>query len=227
MLAHSPAVLVFDVNETLSDFAALRQRFNDVGAEDDLVPLWFAAVLRDGFAITAAGGYADFADIARDNLRQLLSGAPWEHDRLESAISHVMSGFAELDVHQDVPDGVRTLHAAGFRLVTMTNGSAPLTERLLTRAGVRGCFGELWDVTGPRRWKPHPRAYRYATERAGVRPDEAMLVATHPWDVDGAQRAGLRGAWLRRGTATGAYPRSMTAPALQAEDMRELALLLR
>ncbi|WP_327311946.1 HAD hydrolase-like protein [Streptomyces sp. NBC_01235] len=73
-------------------------------------------------------------------------------------------------------------------------------------------------------WKPHPRAYRYAVEHARVRPEQAMLVATHPWDVDGAQRAGLSGAWLRRGRT--AYPSSLTEPALAAEDRAELARLL-
>jgi hypothetical protein len=29
-----------------------------------------------------------------------------------------------------------------------------------------------------------------------VEPMDAMLVAVHPWDIDGAQRAGLAGAWI-------------------------------
>ncbi|MGW3354401.1 haloacid dehalogenase type II [Streptomyces bungoensis] len=226
MPAHRPAVLVFDVNETLSDLGALRQRFEAVGARADLMPLWFAGVLRDGIAVTAAGGCAGFMDLARDNLRLLLAGAAVDRDRLEEAVSHVLSGFAELDVHPDVAEGVRGLRAAGYRLVTMTNGSAGHTEELLTRAGVRDCFSALLDVAGPGRWKPHPDAYRCAAERAGVRPAEAMLVATHPWDVDGARRAGLDGAWLRRGTDPAVYPRSLTAPTLIADDTADLARVL-
>lgn len=43
-----------------------------------------------------------------------------------------------------------------------------------------------------------------------MRLGDAMLVAVHPWDVDGAARAGMRTAWLdRRGTA---YPSYFTAP---------------
>jgi len=48
-------VVVFDVNETLSDMAPLAQRFADIGAPPALARLWFAALLRDGFARTAAG----------------------------------------------------------------------------------------------------------------------------------------------------------------------------
>ena len=54
-------VVVFDVNETLSDMAPLADRFADVGAPPALARLWFAALLRDGFARTAAGESERFA----------------------------------------------------------------------------------------------------------------------------------------------------------------------
>jgi hypothetical protein len=60
-----PSVAVLDVNETLTDMSPLRARLVDVGASGALFDAWFAATLRDGFAVTAAGGYAEFADIAR------------------------------------------------------------------------------------------------------------------------------------------------------------------
>lgn len=51
-----PSVIAFDVNETLSDMAPMARRFTDVGALDFLATVWFTALLRDGFALTAAGG---------------------------------------------------------------------------------------------------------------------------------------------------------------------------
>lgn len=219
-----PQVLIFDVNETLSDLTPLRTRFEDVGAPADLMPTWFAGVLRDGFALTAAGAYADFSSVAVDVLRGLLPGVPGWHGDVAAAARHILDGFAGLDVHPDVPDGVRRLSEAGFRLVTMTNGSSELTEQLLARTGLRDRFEALLDVRGPRRWKPSPAAYRYAVEQVQVRPQEAVLVAVHPWDVDGALRAGLRGAWLRRNAS--AYPQTMSPPTYSAQDLRELAELL-
>ncbi|MFJ7767875.1 haloacid dehalogenase type II [Streptomyces sp. NPDC097107] len=221
MPADRPQVLVFDVNETLSDLTPLRARFEDVNAPGHLLPTWFAGVLRDGFALTAAGAYADFASIAHDGVRALLSGLEgWTGDA-EAAARHILDGFAHLDVHPDVPDGIRKLSEAGYRLTAMTNGSVAMAERLLDRAGVLDRFEALSDVGGPRRWKPGPAAYLYAVERVGVRPDQALMVAVHPWDIDGAQRAGLDGAWLRRGASV--YPRAMTPPRYRAQDLRELA----
>ena len=214
--------VVFDVNETVSDMTPLRDRFEEVGAPADLMPTWFAGVLRDGFALAAAGAYADFADIARDGIRTLLASFDGRGgDEADEAARHILEGMAELPVHPDVPGGVHALRRAGFRLVTMTNGSSELTDGLLKRAGVRDQFDALLAVNGPRCWKPAPDAYRYAVRRAGVRPGEALLVAVHPWDVDGAQRAGLAGAWLRRGTVH--YPETMSRPKWIAEDLEELA----
>lgn len=220
-----PKVLVFDVNETLSNMAGMRSRLASVGVARTAFPRWFAGVLRDGFALTAAGGYADFADVARDGLRALT--AETEGPALtDDAIEHVMGGFTELEVHPDIPAGVRALHEAGFRLATMTNGSVAVTEALLERAGLRDHFELLLDVRGPRCWKPAPRAYQYAIDALDVAPADAMLVAVHPWDVDGGVRAGLCGAWLRRGTPPAAYPSVMKPPTLVADDLLEVSQLL-
>ncbi|MFC4496534.1 haloacid dehalogenase type II [Streptomyces ovatisporus] len=213
--------VVLDVNETLSDFAPLRRRFEETGAPGDLMPTWFAGVLRDGFALTAAGTYADFADLARDGLRALLAQTGGRTGDVDEAAAHILGGLARLEVHPDVPEGVRLLKEAGHRLVTMTNGDPTLTVGLLERAGICGQFDAILGVSGPRRWKPAPEAYHYAVRSVDVRPCEAVMVAVHPWDVDGAQRAGLRGAWLRRGSVH--YPRVMSQPAWTAEDLAELA----
>jgi 2-haloacid dehalogenase len=217
-------VVLFDVNETLSDMTPLRQRFAAVGAAPELFSNWFAATLRDGFALTAARGYAGFREVAAAALRSLLEQSRhWTGDPAAAA-EYILDGFAELDVHPDVPDGVRRLSAAGFRLATLTNGAAQLTAALLTRAGIREGFEALLDVGVPRAWKPAAAAYQYALDVLEVQPAEALLVAVHPWDVDGARRAGLGAAWLRRGAAT--YPDVMSAPSLIAADVRDLAHLL-
>lgn len=64
----------------------------------------------------------------------------------------------------------------------------------------------------------------FALDQAGVAAEAALLVAVHPWDIDGARRAGLGGAWLRRGTT--AYPAAMTPPTMTADDLIAFAGLL-
>jgi 2-haloacid dehalogenase len=198
-----PEVVVFDVNETLSDMAPLAGRFSEVGAPAALAELWFAALLRDGFARTAAGESERFAVLAESGLQVVLHGL--ELDRpLNAAVAHILDGFAALSVHPDVPDGVRALKARGLRLVTMSNGAAAVAEKLLDAAGLRGEFEHVLSVEDAGVWKPAPGSYGYVAGVCGVAPADLLMVAVHPWDLDGAARAGLRTAWIDR---TGApYP---------------------
>jgi 2-haloacid dehalogenase len=207
-------VYVFDVNETLSDLSPMGTRFAEVGLPPTAAQLWFAALLRDGIGVAAAGGLVRFADAARGVLAPMLPGDP-------DAVEHVMAGFLELSVHLDVPDGVRALRAAGHRLATLSNGAASVADGLLGRAGIRDQFEALLSVEDAGVWKPARAAYLYAVDRLGIPPAAATLVAVHPWDIDGAARAGLRTAWINR--AGGSYPAHLTPPERTVTTLAELA----
>ena len=222
--AGRPSVLLFDVNETLSDMSSLGRRFEDVGAPAHLARTWFAGLLRDGFALTVVDACAPFARIAAASLRVVLHGLPLSLST-DDAVEHVMAGFRGLPVHPDVPDGVRALGDLGIRLVTLSNGATSVAEELFDRAGIRGSFEALLSVEDAGVWKPAPGAYAYALERCGVDPSDAMLVAVHPWDVDGGARAGLGTAWLDR--TRGPYPEFFRAPDLAPRSLVELADQLR
>ncbi|HEU4513585.1 MAG TPA: haloacid dehalogenase type II [Nocardioidaceae bacterium] len=216
-----PSVVVFDVNETLSDLRPLARRFEGVGAPASLATLWFASVLREGFALTAAGASARFADIGREMLLDLL---PDSVEDRAAAVEHVLGGFMDLDVHPDVVPGVRALRDAGLRLVTMSNGASAVAERLLDRAGVRDEFEQLLSVEDAGVWKPAADAYRFVAERCSVGVEQLVMVAVHPWDTDGAARAGLRTAWVDRDGRH--YPQYATPPTWTVPSVEALATVL-
>jgi 2-haloacid dehalogenase len=215
-----PQLLVFDVNETLSDMAPMADRFAEVGAPSQLARSWFAGVLRDGFALTVNHVNPAFAELASGALRQVLAGERLNRG-IDEAVDHVMSGLGALSVHADVVPGVEALAEAGIRLVTLSNGSASIARQLLLEAGILDRFENLLSVEQAGIWKPAPEAYGYALRECRVDPDDAMLVAVHPWDTDGAQRAGLAAAWINRGGAS--FPAVFEPPAIQVSSMTELA----
>lgn len=215
----APSVIVFDVNETLSNMSPMGERFAEVGVPAQLAKLWFATLLRDGFAITAAGGNGAFAEIGAEALRGMLATSDSAMD-LDQAVEHVMAGMAGLGLHPDVPEGVRSLRKAGYRLVTLTNGSAQVAERLFTPAGIRDEFERLLSVADAPGWKPAPAAYHYAAAACGVDLGEMLLVAVHPWDIHGAARAGLGTAWINRSGAK--YPNYFAAPDYTVTSLVEL-----
>lgn len=213
-------VVVFDVNETLSDMAPMSRRFAEIGAPELAAKVWFASLLRDGFALTAAGGFEHFAALGEGALRSVLAGVTLDRD-IDDAVDHVMQGFMSLGVHPDVVDGVRRLRAAGLRLVTLTNGSTDVGDHLLTEAGIRDHLELLLSVDAAGVWKPGLASYQYAARTCDVAVEQMMLVAVHPWDIDGAARAGMRTAWINR---TGVvYPAYFMPPEVTVTALTELA----
>lgn len=215
-----PSLIIFDVNETLSDMSPMSTRFEDVGAPAHLAPTWFAGLLRDGFALTVVDSGDAFAHIATESLKTVLHGLPLNRGT-DEAIAHIMEGFLGLSVHPDVAEGIRALKGLGIRLVTLSNGSASVAEGLLDRAGLGEHFERLLSVEDAGRWKPALQAYAYALQQCGLEVDDAMLVAVHPWDIDGASRAGLATAWVNR--TGGPYPGYFEAPDVTATSLTELA----
>lgn len=220
----APSVAVFDVNETLSELAGLVPRLTEAGGDPAVLPVWFAATLRDGFALTAAGGYADFFDIAIPTLAALLSSAAGLHDSPRAVAERVVRSMAELDLHPDVADGLKMLHGAGVRIVTLSNGASRVAESLLERAGLRDLVEQCLSVSDASRWKPAPEAYALAATRCGVEARDLALIAVHPWDIDGALRSGLRAGWLSRDGA--GYPPFFRAPEASGHTLSELAARL-
>jgi 2-haloacid dehalogenase len=220
-MAARPSVVVFDVNETLSDMEPLRTRFVDIGAPGHLLERWFAATLRDGFALTAAGAYAEFSEVAAASLRVALAGVDGLLRDVDEAVGFILAGFPELDVHPDAPDGMRKLHRAGLRLVTLTNGSVPLSEGMLSRAGVLELLECRMSVSEAHRWKPAAEPYRYAAAQCGVSVDQMALISVHPWDTDGAQRAGLTTGWVNRKDHP--YPQCFLPPDVTGTDLPAVA----
>ena len=215
-----PQVVMFDVNETLSDTAALTARFEEVGAPGHLAATWFAQVLRDGFALTATGDNAPFATIADALLDDALSGVKLTRAD-EDARSYLLDSFAAIPLHPDVAPGLQALAAAGQRLVTLTNGAQTSSARLLAAAGVDGLVEHLLSVEDAPTWKPGPSSYRWAAEQCSVEPSKVMLVAVHPWDIHGAHHAGLRTGWVNRDSRP--YPSHFAAPDLEVTSVVDLA----
>jgi 2-haloacid dehalogenase len=222
MSATSP-VLVFDVNETLSDMSPLAARFVDVGASASTAQLWFSWVLRDGFALTVAGESKPFATVGEELLRVLLPTAVLNRP-VEEAVEHVMAGMHCLDLHPDVAPAIRELAEDGHRMVTLSNGSTSIAEELLATASLVELFERLLSVEAVGVWKPAAEAYRYAARVCEVDPADMMLVAVHPWDVDGAARAGLSTVWLDRSESH--YPATFTPPTHTVASLEELSDIL-
>jgi 2-haloacid dehalogenase len=203
--------VVFDVNETLFSLDRIGTAFRDAGLDPALVPVWFAGVLRDGFALTALGEFRPFAEVGVEVLRGLDERAD------ERAAKTVVAAMRELRPHPDVPAALERLHDAGVPTATLTNGSVPTVQAMLDGAGLSGFIGRNLSIEAVRRWKPAPEPYRHAAEDLGLPPASLVLVASHPWDCAGARAAGLRSAWVWRSRPH--WPAVFATPDFRGPDL--------
>jgi 2-haloacid dehalogenase len=101
--------------------------------------------------------------------------------------------------YPEVPDALRRLKAAGFRLFSLTDNTAAISGRQLTHGGVVGLFDRRFSVDDTaKRHKPAPQAYAEVTDALEASPSEMCLVACHTWDTIGAQSAGWQAGLIKR-----------------------------
>ncbi len=190
-MAGPPDVIAFDVVETLFSLNSLEPLLTAAGGEPSTLDRWFRQLLGDGFALTAAGDYRSFSDVARAGLLTVL---PHAHDR---DVDVVMAGLTELEAHPDsAPAMGRSVE--GARVIVITNGSARSTQKLLGRGGLDAFVDTVVSVTDAKAWKPAAAPYLQAASALGVPPERLAMATVHPWDVHGAHQAGLTTGWCNR-----------------------------
>ena len=221
-----PQVAFLDVNETLSDLTSVTGAFEAVGLTAEHVRTWYLSVLRDGFASTVLGdnlGYSVIgAEIARGLIREV---DPARSDAaVDEGASSIMSAMVAAEPHSDVVPGIVALADTGVRVMTLSNGSADVAKALLASTPAHASIAGYLSVVDAGAWKPAPASYRHGLREAGVPAADALMVAVHPWDLEGARRVGLRTAWINRSGAR--WPSLFAPPDVQADSLTQLAGLV-
>lgn len=189
-------VLVFDVNETLLDVAALDSLFREIFGNASVRREWFGQMLQSAFVSTITGTYRDFGTLAMGALSMVAE----RHARTvtDEQRSQLRDGMRQLPPHPEVRQALEHLRSSGCRLATLTNSTLEVGEAQLANAGLRDLLEQTLSADTVRRLKPAPEPYRMAAQRLGVDIDDIRLVAAHAWDVTGALSAGCAAAFVAR-----------------------------
>jgi 2-haloacid dehalogenase len=190
--------LVFDVFGTLVDWrSGVAQAFAASGVGGDAEPLADAwrARYRPILAEVNAGArpWGDFDALHLATLDGLLA----EHGMdlpLEDR-QRLVRAWHRLDPWPDVRPALEALRSRRV-VAALSNAHVALLVDLARHGDLR--FDCLLSAELARAYKPAPEAYRTAARLLGVEPAELMLVAAHPWDLDGARAVGLRTAFVDR-----------------------------
>ncbi len=202
-----PETVAFDIIGTVFPLEPLRTGLMALGLPRSALETWFAAGLRDAFAISAAGRFQPLTTVLEGALDQVLG--EYRLDASARAKRLLIGQMQALPARPDAREAFETVLDAGMRLIAFSNGAEQATITLLRRARLLHLVDTVVSVEPVRAFKPRPEVYRYAARMAQTRPGRMALVAIHPWDIQGAAAAGWTTAFV---AAERPYPRAMHSP---------------
>jgi putative hydrolase of the HAD superfamily len=204
-------VVLFDLDDTLLDSTSCAARcWDECSAQ---------------FAATAGVDHARLA-AAIHQARSWFWSDPDRHRRERTDMVSAWSKIAERALHElgcdtaighaigadyaarrsageklfsDALPTLTALIASGFRLGLVTNGDAAIQRSKIARHALAPYFASVVIEGEFGRGKPDAEVYGHVLAQLGVAPSGVWMVGDNlEWDVTGAQRAGLRGAFLDR-----------------------------
>jgi 2-haloacid dehalogenase len=208
--------VVFDLNLTLVDPTVLAQPLGDSAQAEELVFAAFDTAVAQAMAITLTGAHAEFRELVDAALRRALALAG--HDQALAADALALLG--SMPAFIEAPGALEHLRGEGLALGVLSQSSTSAADQVLRFAGLRDRIDLVIGADEVGAFKPHPRAYATAVERAGVPADEICFVAAHWWDVMGAARAGLRTGWVARRER--ALLATVPEPTVRGRDLAEV-----
>lgn len=214
-----PRILVFDVNETLLNLTVLEPHFERVFGDKAMLHEWFNQVIQFAEALTLAGDYRNFSEVARAAL-EMTAEAHSVRLSPEDA-REIMGGMRNLPAHAEVPQALSRLKSAGFRMVTLTNSPQGIVDAQMMQTNLQEYFERNFSVETVRKYKPAPEPYRMVATELGVPVSQLRMVAAHAWDVGGAMRAGYAAAFVAR-LGKAVFP-LFPKPDLIGSDLAEVA----
>ena len=207
--------VLFDALGTLFHLTPLEEK---LGGKAEL-DAWFERLLQSAAALTLAGEWQPFEELAQSVLKTALARGEKDVDA-----DAVLAELKRLPPYPDAGPAIATLTEAGISVGVLTNGGERQTRRLLEAAGLDERVDEVVSAEELELYKPHPALYVHAADRIGAELSRTTLIAAHAWDVVGAKQAGLWGVWVDRLEHEWPFPKGK--PRRTASDLEQAVALV-
>ena len=210
--------VIFDVNETMLDLGALDPLFARWFGDPIARKEWFAQTLHFAMTLAATREFRSFGEVGAAALAELARRRGMSLP--DDAAARLREAMLRLPAHHDVVPALRMLRDAGLVTAALSNNPLPVVQEQLHHAGLSPLFAEIMSVDEAGALKPAPEVYDFAVRRLDLPPGSIWMVAAHGWDIAGATRAGLRGAFVAR---PGQSPDPFAPPEIIADDLLAIA----
>jgi 2-haloacid dehalogenase len=213
--------LAFDMYGTLVDPMRIWKQLGSYLPHDAqrIAEMWRQKQLEYTFRLTAMERYEDFEQVTRKALDYALDAAGCDLDRQQK--NTLMTQYNDLERFADVEPGLQRLKAAGYNMVVFSNGSPAMLTSIMDAAGLQAYFTGFVSVDEIQVYKPSPRVYRHVANRLGRPIETVRLISSNPFDVIGAEAAGMQASWVNR--SGGVFDTLAPPPSSIVRSLIELA----
>ena len=183
--------ILLDIDGTLIDS-------NDANAR-----CWMEALLAHGLEINYIK-LREAVGMGGDNLLPKLAHLDAESD-LGKAVSETRSQILKSKYMPDfkafpqVKELLTRLHSDGYQLIVATSAKSDEAEALLALTGARELIDEIATTEDAKNSKPDPDILHAALQKSGLAANEVIMLGDTPYDVEAAQKAGIKSLGVRCG----------------------------
>ena len=191
------STLLFDSYSTLVDVDAAEQALADRVADPEPVSkVWRARSLEYTMVANHIDAYQPFYEMNRDALQYALDAT--DEDLSTEKRDEILAVYHELDVFDDVREGLERFRDAGYDCYVLSNGNPEMLDSLVDHADIEGLVVDTISADEVELFKPHVDLYHHAADRTDTPVEELAHVTALWFDVMGAQNAGMQGVWVDR-----------------------------
>ncbi|WP_117595478.1 haloacid dehalogenase type II [Haloprofundus halophilus] len=195
--AERVSTVTFDSYSTLVDVDAAEQALAErVDDPEPVSKLWRSRSLEYTFVANQVDAYQPFYEMNRDALQYALDAH--DADIGTDERDEILAVYHELDVFDDVRDGIERLRDGGYDCYVVSNGDPEMLESMVEHADIGDLLEDTVSADEIRTFKPAADLYRHAAGRTGTPIDEIAHVTAGWFDVMGAKHAGMQSVWVDR-----------------------------
>jgi 2-haloacid dehalogenase len=191
------STVTFDSYSTLVDVDAAEMALAArVENPEPVSKLWRSRSLAYTFVANQLNAYQPFYEINRDALQYAL--AAHSVDITTDERDEILAVYHELDVFDDVRDGIERLREGGYDCYVVSNGNPEMLDSMVDHADIGDLIEDTISADEIQTFKPNADLYRHAAGRTGTPIEEVAHVTAGWFDVMGATHAGMQGVWVDR-----------------------------
>jgi 2-haloacid dehalogenase len=212
--------ITFDSYSTLVDVNAVETALADrVPDPEPVSRLWRSRSLAYTFIANQIDAYQPFYEINRDALQYALDAHGVDLSTEER--DEILAVYHELDVFDDVRDGVARLVDGGYDCYVISNGNPEMLSSMVEHAGIEDLITDTISADEIELFKPAAELYRHGAARTGTPIDKIAHVTAGYFDVFGAEHAGMQSVWLDR--ASRPWETFGPDPSFRADSIHDVA----